>query len=438
MTTKLSNPQYTPEIMSKTSIINYTVTLKGLEDQLLNEVVKLEKPEREEMRKQLVIEMSKNQATRKQLEESLLKNLTDAKGDILENVTLVATLEETKQKSVEITNAIENAKITRAEIEKDRQAYQPVAQRGSILFFAMSGLSAISQMYEYSLSNYLQVFQQSIKDARKDNMTVTRVKNIIEKLTMNIYNYTCLGIFEKHKIMFSFHMTVMIMQQDGEIDANEFDFLLKGNTSLEQVSMKKPYVWMPEQGWKDLERLIELNSKFSRLREDIINNEKLWKEWYDLETPERASIPCGYDSLTPLGKLCLLKLFRVDRVYNGVKNFIVEKHKSDLYIMPPPPQYEKIYEQTNALSPVVFILSPGADPLSDVTKLGELKGFTGNKFKPLALGQGMGNQALEFLKTGAQRGHWVMLQNCHLLKKWLRELERELEQMPKPHSDFRL
>lgn len=31
-TTKLANPKYTPEIMSKTMVINYTVTLTGLRD----------------------------------------------------------------------------------------------------------------------------------------------------------------------------------------------------------------------------------------------------------------------------------------------------------------------------------------------------------------------------------------------------------------------
>jgi len=368
----------------------------------------------------------------------LLRELTGAKGDILENIELVATLEETKTKSVEITAAIESAKITKAEIEKDRSAYQPAALRGSILFFSMSGLSSISAMYEYSLSNYLRVFRQSLKDARKDNMIVTRVKNIIEKLTMNIYNYTCLGIFERHKIMFSFHMTIMIMEQDGEIDPIEYDFFLKGNTSLESMTLVKPYAWMPDQGWKDLDRLIDVNVRFNKLRTDLMKNEKLWKDWYDLETPEKTTIPMGYDSLSPIEKLCILKIFRVDRVYNGIKNFIVEKHRSEHFIIPPPPQYDKIFEQTNCNSPVVFILSPGADPYSDVAKLGENKGFTSNKFKALALGQGMGPQAIENLKTGAQRGHWVMLQNCHLLTKWLKELEKELEQLTKPHTDFRL
>jgi len=97
----------------------------------------------------------------------------------------------------------------------------------------MTSLSAISDMYEYSLSSYLAVFYQSLRDARKDNILQNRLRNISEKLTYNVYDYTCLGIFGRHILIFSLQMTVMI--QDGEALLNrvELDFFLKGNTSLE-------------------------------------------------------------------------------------------------------------------------------------------------------------------------------------------------------------
>ena len=44
MTTKLPNPNYLPEVFIKSSIINFTVTFDGLEDQLLADVVKNEQP----------------------------------------------------------------------------------------------------------------------------------------------------------------------------------------------------------------------------------------------------------------------------------------------------------------------------------------------------------------------------------------------------------
>ena len=46
--------------------------------------------------------------------------------------------------------------------------------------------------------------------------------------------------------------------------------------------------------------------------------------------------------------------------------------------------------------------------------------------------------ALQLLETAIARGQWLMLQNCHLLVKWLRDLEKQLEKLTKPHPDFRL
>lgn len=46
--------------------------------------------------------------------------------------------------------------------------------------------------------------------------------------------------------------------------------------------------------------------------------------------------------------------------------------------------------------------------------------------------------ALQLLETAVARGQWLMLQNCHLLVKWLKDLEKSLERISKPHPDFRL
>lgn len=150
--------------------------------------------------------------------------------------------------------------------------YRKAAQRGSILFFSMTCLSRISEMYEYSLESYLSVFKKSLQKSKKDNIIRIRLNNIIEKLTTLVYDYTCLGIFEKHKILYSFKMTTMIMEHEPEfeIDNQEVDFFLKGNTSLDAIRQPKPFAWLNDVGWKDMERLIDIKEDFSELRSDIV------------------------------------------------------------------------------------------------------------------------------------------------------------------------
>lgn len=253
MTTKISNPNYTPEIFAKTMIINFSVTMLGLRDQLLNEVVQFERPELEEQRKNLIIETSQNKATLKELEDTLLSELSkETDIPLVDNVPLIDTLNTAKTKSVEIGEALERAKVTTADIEQNRESYKEVAWRGSILFFSMAGLSAISKMYEYSLSSYMTVFMNALSTSRKDNILNNRLRNIKEKLTMLVYEFTCMGIFEVHKLMYSFQMITMIMDGDENLNRVELDFFLKGNTSLDAIEIKKPYPWISENAWKDI------------------------------------------------------------------------------------------------------------------------------------------------------------------------------------------
>ena len=82
LTTKAQNPNYSPEIFGKTMIINFNVTLMGLRDQLLNDVVGYEKPELEATRKALIQQTSANKAEQRELEDTLLSELSKDQGDL--------------------------------------------------------------------------------------------------------------------------------------------------------------------------------------------------------------------------------------------------------------------------------------------------------------------------------------------------------------------
>jgi len=79
--------------------------------------------------------------------------------------------------------------------------------------------------------------------------------------------------------MFSFHLTSRILINQKKIDTGLFNFLLRGNTSLDPAKMPKPIQWLSEQNWKDVELLTSLNPRFSNFTQDIIQSEKLWRDY---------------------------------------------------------------------------------------------------------------------------------------------------------------
>ncbi|XP_053327864.1 dynein axonemal heavy chain 10 [Spea bombifrons] len=438
LNTKLANPKYSPSVFGKAMVINYTVTLKGLEDQLLSVIVGFERRELEEQREHLIQETSENKKLLKDLEDSLLRELATSTGNMLDNVELVQTLEETKSKATEVSEKLKLAEKTAVDIDKLRDGYRPAAKRGAILFFVLSEMALVNSMYQYSLSSFLAVFDFSLRKSLPDGILAKRLKNIMDTLTFNVYNYGCTGLFEKHKLLFSFNMTIKIEQADGRVPQEELDFFLKGNISLEKSKRKKPCSWLSDQGWEDIIRLSELFPLlFGSLPDDVEKHESDWKAWYDLDTLEQYPFPLSYNKLSSFQKLVLLRCFRVDRVYRAVTDYITVT-MGEKYVQPPVISFEAIFEQSVPTSPIVFILSPGSDPASDLMKLAERSGFGGNRLKFLAMGQGQEKVALQLLETAVARGQWLMLQNCHLLVKWLKDLEKALEMIKKPHPDFRL
>ena len=87
--------------------------------------------------------------------------------------------------------------------------------------------------------------------------------------------------------------------------------------------------------------------------------------------------------------LLILRIYRPDRVINGIKRFITDAQKSDKFVQPPTVVLDKIFAASNEKSPIVFILSPGADPRIEITTLADSKGLRGN-FIAISLGQGQG------------------------------------------------
>ncbi|GBG84147.1 hypothetical protein CBR_g38121 [Chara braunii] len=97
------------------------------------------------------------------LEKKLLEELATSEGNILDNRSLILSLNEAKAKSTAIHASLENSVQLQASLDKQRNAYRPLAERGSTLYFLLLDLVVLNPMYRFSLSLFLRLFKRSLE-----------------------------------------------------------------------------------------------------------------------------------------------------------------------------------------------------------------------------------------------------------------------------------
>jgi dynein heavy chain len=429
--TKLSNPHYRPEIAAQTTLLNFMVTENGLEDQLLAVVVNKERPDLEELRVMYLRQMRQFKIELKACEDNLLYELSNAKGDILENKNLIEHLEMTKKKAKQIQISVAETTENNKKIEISRKVYTSVSVRGSLLYFLIDKLSNIDHMYQYSLEAFMVVFNKALVKAQEADTVEKRVENITDSITETLFSYVSRGLFERHKLIFSTMLCFEILKKQNDIDLQQLNFLLRPDKTKTRERPENVYGWCSEVGYNLVQALTEIEGTtpaFSTLPDDMNGSWRRWKEWCEFEKPEEKPLPLEWKNLTTFQKLLVIRCLRPDRLTMAVSKFVEEKIGAK-YIQAIQADTATTFADADATTPIFFILSPGVDPLKSVESLGRQLGYTeaNEKFTNVSLGQGQEIVAERALERSFQEGAWVMLNNLHLVPEWLGTLEKILD-----------
>uniref|UniRef100_A0A3B3UAK3 Dynein axonemal heavy chain 12 n=1 Tax=Poecilia latipinna TaxID=48699 RepID=A0A3B3UAK3_9TELE len=425
ITTKLRNPHYLPELSTKVSLLNFMITPEGLEDQLLGIVVAKE-PELEEERNALILQSADNKRHLKEIEDKILETLQSSEGNILEDESAIQILDSAKIMSNEITKKQLIAEKTEIKIAESREGYRPIAKHSSILFFSIADLTNIDPMYQYSLNWFVNLYINSIQD---------RLHYLIDHFTFNLYCNICRSLFEKDKLLFSFLLCCNLLAK-GELEHSEFMFLLTGGVGLQNTVPNPDSSWLQEKNWDEICRANELHGLQGI--EAFINNPGDFKPIHESKEPFSVPLPAPWcDQLSTLQKMIVIRCLRPDMEPGMVK--YVSSNLGKKFVQPPPFDLGKSYLDSNATIPLVFVLSPGADPMA-LLKFANDKKMSGNKFQSISLGQGQGPIASKMISAAMEEGSWVCLQNCHLAVSWMTSLEKICENFSPAtcHQDFRL
>ena len=548
ITTKLRNPHYTPEMCTKVSLLNFMITLDGLEDQLLGVVVAKERPDLAEEKNALIVQGAANKKQLKEIEDQILKVLSSSEGNILDDEGAVKILSASKVLSDEISEKQKIADATEAKIDETRAGYRSVAKHSSLLFFCVADMANIGDMYQYSLQWFTDLFLRGIEDAPTDPRVPIRLKHIVDHFTFFLYVNVCRSLFEKDKLLFSFLITTKVLlaateenkardaaeaaaaaaaaaeeeaaleaagsgdgevgeegseasekgaasekppssdddesdEEDGSepedgdemvfsdeespdgaseepeevrregIEGDELRFFLTGGISTGDNAEPNPApAWLSDKAWGEILRMRDtLPTVAARgdLPAAVALDPEAWKVLYDSPTPQSERLPPPFDApgaLTPLQRMLVTRAFRPDKVVPAITDF-VGAEMGQRYVDPLPFDLGACFADSSAGTPLVFVLSAGSDPMANLLKFAESKKRKvegkerSTRVEAVSLGQGQGPFAMRCIEEGAREGHWVVLQNCHLAKSFMPELEQVCEsgiKRPDVHEDFRL
>ncbi|CAM4719453.1 unnamed protein product [Caretta caretta] len=440
LTTKLSNPHYTPETSSQTTIVNFAVKEQGLEAQLLGTVVRKERPELEEQKDSLVLNIAAGKRKLKELEDEILRLLNEATGSLLDDVQLVNTLQTSKVTASEVTEQLETSETTEIKIDTAREAYRPCAQRASILFFVLNDMGRIDPMYQFSLDAYIDLFNMSIHKSHRSSKLEERIRYLNEYHTYAVYRFTCRGLFERHKLLFSFQTCAKILETSGNLKMDEYNFFLRGGVVLDREGqMDNPCSgWLADTYWDNITELDKLTN-FHGIMNSFEQYPRDWHLWYTSAKPEKALLPGEWENAcNQMQRMLVVRSLRPDRVAFCVTYFIVSNLGSQ-FIEPPVLNMKSVVEDSTPRTPLIFVLSPGVDPTSSLLQLAEQSGMA-QRFHALSLGQGQAPIATHMIQEGVRDGNWVFLANCHLSLSWMPQLDKLVErlQVEEPHPAFRL
>ncbi|KAK1801742.1 hypothetical protein P4O66_022373 [Electrophorus voltai] len=439
ITTKLRNPHYLPELATKVSLLNFMITPEGLEDQLLGIVVAKERPELEEERNALILQSAANKKQLKEIEDKILETLQSSEGNILEDESAIQILDSAKIMSNEISKKQQIAEKTEIEIAESREGYRAIAKHSSILFFSIADLTNIDPMYQYSLNWFVNLYINSVQDSNKSKILDRRLRYLIDHFTYNLYCNVCRSLFEKDKLLFSFLLCSNLLLAKKEVEYPEFMFLLTGGVGLQNDVPNPDPSWLQDRSWDEICRASDLPG-LQGLKESFTKTPGDFLPIYDSKEPYNTPLPKPWcDKLNEFQKMIIYRCLRPDKIEPAIANYVTDK-LGKRFVEPPPFDLSKSYNDSNSTIPLVFVLSPGADPMASLLKFANDKNMGGTKFKSISLGQGQGPIAVKMICSAMKEGTWVCLQNCHLAVSWMSMLEKICEDFSPDtcHPDFRL
>ncbi|KAF9015424.1 dynein heavy chain [Cyathus striatus] len=413
LSTRDPSVEFSPDVCSRVTFVNFTMTRSSLQSQSLDQVLKVERPDTERKRTDLMKVQGEFRLRLRTLEKLLLQALNESTGNILDDDKVIDTLETLKREAAEITRKVEETDLVMREVEQVTSEYLPLAQACSSVFFVLEQLNL--NVTDYNIRRQI----------------------LLKDLFLVVYKRTSRALLYRDHLMLAMLLSQVKLRGAEEI-GDELEFLLEGADTIVPTTIQLPQLSMlsPDQAL----RLGHYSKHpiFKPVLSHITEHDSEWVQFLESTAPEQC-VPIPWNASTSIleaiRSLLLVKCFRPDRLLQSTAMFIKTVFEIDLSAESSYDLSSIVAHEIPAATPVALVSVPGYDASYRVENLVKI---TSARSTSVAMGSQEGfTLADQAIAAASRQGTWVLLKNVHLAPSWLGQLEKKLQTLT-PHPNFRL
>jgi len=445
LSTRDPTVEFPPDICSRVTFVNFTVTRSSLQTQCLNQVLKAERPDIDQKRSDLLKLQGEFQLRLRHLEKNLLSCLNEAKGRILDDDNVINTLETLKTEAAEVGRKVDETDQVMADIEETSRQYLPLSTACSSIYFTIESLHQVHFLYQFSLQFFLDIYHSLMVCPGLEGMKepAARLEHITTSLYSTCYSRVTRGMLHKDRQVFALLLArIHLRAAAGEAPLDqEFKVLMRGGEKGGMVGAALP--GLTDEQTVAVTRLAAAVPAFAGL--PAAASSPAVAPWLALPQPE-AEVPPGLwtegeVASTPCRRAMLAMLavqaLRSDRLPAAAMEFVAVTLGRD-FVRAAEGEVDLglvVDTQIQPATPILMCSVPGYDASSRVD---DLAAELGKPVTSIAIGSAEGfGEAEKAINTAVRTGRWVLLKNVHLAPSWLVTLEKKLHTI-QAHQGFRL
>ena len=302
LSTRDPSVEFSPDICSRVTFVNFTMTRSSLQSQSLDQVLKVERPDTERKRTDLMKVQGEFRLRLRTLEKLLLQALNESSGNILDDDKVIDTLETLKREAAEITRKVEETDVVMREVEQVTAEYLPLAQACSSVFFVMEQLSLVNHFYQFSLRFFLEIFDYVLHhNPNLRNVIDHGIRRdiLLKDLFLVVFKRTSRALLHRDHLMLAMLLAQVKLRGVEDI-TEELDFLLDSGDGLASVAAvtqqgQNHPVLSPDQVAR-LESFAK-HAIFKPVERHITDHEVEWMPFLESSTPETC-VPTPWEPST--------------------------------------------------------------------------------------------------------------------------------------------